>query len=85
MKAGTAEALSESVCGDPGASSTITTLAVRWPVAIGLKINEIVQLAAGATEAVQLPARLKSAGLEPPRETEEMCSVALPEFMTVSV
>ncbi|HZC66850.1 MAG TPA: hypothetical protein VE545_09770, partial [Candidatus Dormibacteraeota bacterium] len=74
VKAGLAEALSETVCGEPGASSTTTALAALGPGAIGLKINEIVQLAAGATGAVQLPVKLKSAGLEPPRETEEMCS-----------
>lgn len=85
MKAGLAVALSETVCGEPGASSATIKFAVRWPEASGLNTSEIVQLAAGATGAVQLAVKLKSAGLDPPSETEETCNGAFPEFMTVSV
>ena len=80
-----AVALSEIVCGEPGASSVIVKFAVRWPAPIGLKTSEIVQLAAGATGAVQLFVKLKSEGLGPLRETEETCSGELPELMTVNV
>lgn len=83
-KAGLAVALSEIVCGDPGASSAITKLAPRWPEPIGLKTSEIVQLAAGATGAVQLLVKLNSEALTPLRETEETWSGAVPEFKTVS-
>ena len=43
------------------------------------------QLADGATAAVQLLVKLKSEGLGPLRETEVTCSGAVPELMTVSV
>jgi len=66
-----AVALSEIVCGEPGASSVIVKFAVRWPGPIGLKKSEIVQLAAGATGDVQLFVKLKSEGLGPLREAEE--------------
>lgn len=77
--------MSEIVCGEPGASSVIIRFAARWPVAMGLKRSEIVQLAAGATGAVQLLVKLNSAGLAPPRATDEMWSGAFPELTTVSV
>lgn len=77
--------LRRRVCGEAGASSVIIKFAVRWPGAIGLKTSKIVQLAAGATEAVQLLVKLKSEASGPLRETGEMCSGAAPEFMTVSV
>lgn len=56
---------------------------MRWPGAAGLKTREMVQLEAGASGAVQLFVKLKSEGLGPERETEEMCSVVFPELMTV--
>jgi hypothetical protein len=40
VNAGLAAALSEIVCGEPGASSVMVKLAVRWPVPIGLKASE---------------------------------------------
>lgn len=52
---------------------------------MGLKVKETVQLEATGTDAVQLLMRLKSEALEPPRETEEMVSGALPELVTVRV
>ena len=64
--------LRRRVCGEAGASSVIIKFAVRWPGAIGLKTSKIVQLAAGATETVQLLVKLKSEASGPLRETEEM-------------
>ena len=86
MNAGLAVALSEMVCGEPDASSAISKFAARIPGAIGLKATEIAQLAEGATGAVQLLlVMLKSEELGPLRETEETCSGAVPELMTMSV
>src|SRR5258708_38134440 len=78
-------ALREIGCGEPGASSVIIKFAVRWPAPIGLKTSEIVQLAAGATGAVQLLVKLKSERLGPPRATDETWRGAVPELMTRSV
>src|SRR5258708_38844667 len=78
-------ALREIGCGEPGASSVIIKFAVRWPTPIGLKASEIVQLAAGATGAVQLLVKLKSEGLGPLRETEETWRGGVPKLMTVTV
>ncbi len=85
VKAGLAVALREIVWGEPGASSAMVRLAVRWPAASGLKPRETVQLIVGATGAVQLLARLKSEGLRPPRTKDEMWRDVVPEFKTVSV
>src|SRR5882762_6625683 len=85
VKAGLAVALSEIVCGEPGASSVINKFAVRWPGPIGLKESEIVQLAAGATGAVQLLVKLKSVRWRPPRAAEETLRGAVPELIRVSV
>ena len=41
-------------CGEPVALSATLTVAVRLPVAVGLKVTEIVQLAAAASEAPQV-------------------------------
>lgn len=71
--------------GEPGASSAISKSAMRWPAAVGLKTREMVQLAPGASGAVQLLVKLKSEGLGPERETEEMCRATFPELMTVNV
>src|SRR5258708_37916072 len=78
-------ALREIGCGEPGASSVIIKFAVRWPTPIGLKTSEIVQLAAGATGAVQLLVKLKSGGLGPLRGTEETWRGGVPKLMTGSV
>jgi len=52
---------------------------------MGLKTSEIVQLAGGATDVEQLLVKLKSEGLGPPRETEEMWSGPVPELVIVSI
>ena len=74
-----------TVCGDPCASSAIVKSAVRWPEAVGLKTREMAQLEPGASGAVQLLVKVKSEGLAPARETEEICNEALPELVTVRV
>src|SRR5947209_2807696 len=58
------------VCGLPGASSTMFSVALRIPVASGVKLTLIVQLAPGATEPAPLgqvlpAAKAKSAACAP--------------------
>lgn len=77
--------LRTTVCGEPVASSTIIRFATRWPAAVGVKTREMAQFEPGASGAVQLLVKLKSEGLGPARETEEMFKAAFPELMTVSV
>src|SRR3989442_12789137 len=62
--------LSETLCGLPAASSVMFTVAARTPVAAGVKLTLIVQLAPGATEPAPpgqvLPAaKAKSAACAP--------------------
>src|SRR3989442_4509133 len=62
--------LSETLCGLPAASSVMFTVAARTPVAAGVKLTLIVQLAPGATEPAPdgqvLPAaKAKSAACVP--------------------
>lgn len=85
VKAGLAVAMREIVCGEPGASSVMVKFAVLWAETTGLKTSEIVQLAEGATGAWQLLVKLKSKGLGPPRETEEICSGPVPELVIVRI
>lgn len=77
--------LRTTVCGEPGASSAIIKFATRWPAAVGVKTMERMQFEPGASGAAQLLVKLKSEGLGPDRETEEMFKVVFPELMTVSV
>jgi len=83
--AGFAVALSETACGEPGASSEIIKLAARWPEASGLKTRETVQLAADASEPAQLLVKLNSEAFDPLTPTEENCSGAFPELVRVRV
>src|SRR3989449_4316436 len=61
---------SDTDCGLPGASSVMVTVAVRAPVAAGVKLMLIVQLAPGATRSAahtpELQARQPNAGPLPP-------------------
>src|SRR5690349_10233835 len=77
--------LRTTVCGEPCASSAIVRFALRWPGAVGLKTRTIAQLALGASGTLQLLVKVKSDGLGPVRETEDMCRLVLPELMTVKV
>ena len=85
VNAGLAVPLSARDCGEPETSSAIIKLAVRWPATTGLNTIEIVLFAPGATAALQPLLRLNSEALEPPSETEDTCSGAFPEFVTVSI
>ena len=74
-----------TVCGEPVALSVIATEADRLPVAEGVKVAEIVQLAPAASEVPQVLLWLKSAALVPVIATPAMDSAAVPEFETVIV
>ena len=63
--------------------SETNKVAVRWPGAMGLKRRAMMQLEFTPTEAEQLLVKLKSGGLGPLREMEEIMSGALPELVTV--
>jgi len=69
-------ALSETLCGEPCASSVMVNVAVRWPGPIGMNATKIVQFAAGATAAVQLLVKLKSEGLGPGDRPRRKCGEA---------
>lgn len=71
------------VCGEPAALSVITMLAVRVPVAVGLKTTVNVQLALTARVPEQPHDNTKSPGFAPLRTTELMTSGAVPVFFTV--
>jgi len=85
VNAGLAMALSETLCGEPCASSVMVKVAVRWPGPIGLNATKIVQFPAGAIAAVQLLVKLKSEGLGSAPATEEMWRGAFPELVMVNV
>src|ERR1700674_5026931 len=73
--------LNATVCGLPLASSAIETLAVRLPVAVGVKVALIVQLAPTASVLGLIGQPLlgvKSPGLVPPTLTLPMVSDAVP-------
>src|SRR3989449_777080 len=81
---------SDTNCGLPGASSVMVTVAVRAPVASGVKLMLIVQLAPGATEPAPvgqaLPAAMaKSPGFKPARTMLVMLRVAVPLLVRVTV
>ncbi len=42
--------LKTRLCVEPTAESLINSVAVRWPPELGVKVNEIVQLAAAAND-----------------------------------
>jgi hypothetical protein len=76
--------LRETECGDPGALSVKTTVALRAPAAVGLKVAETVQLAPAARLAPQVVVAGKSP-LLPLSRMLEMVSAAAPVFFTVTV
>jgi hypothetical protein len=51
---------SETVCGLPGALSLIDSVPVRVPVAVGVKVTDIVQFAPAARDVVQAVVFAKS-------------------------
>jgi hypothetical protein len=79
--------LRATVCGPPGASSAMLTLAVRLPVALGVNVMEMVQLAPTASvlgASGQVFVCAKSPAFAPPTPTELSVSGAVPELVTVT-
>ena len=66
------------------ALSVIVSVAVRVPVAVGVKVTLIVQLAPPATELPQLLVWAKSPALVPARATLVTLKLALPVFVRVT-
>ena len=73
------------VWGLPLALSATLSEAVQLPLAEGLKVTLIVQLAPAATELPQLLVWAKSLGLAPVSARLEMLKAALPVLVTVTV
>jgi hypothetical protein len=71
------------VCGLPAALSVRVTAALRVPVAAGVKVTLIVQLAPAAIELPQLLVCAKSPGLVPVSAMLEMLKAALPVLFRV--
>src|SRR5437870_4396548 len=72
-------------CGLPAALSVIETAAVLEPVAVGLNVTLMAQLAPAATVLPQLLVWVKSPPLVPVMPMAEMVSGAVPEFVRVTV
>jgi hypothetical protein len=73
-----------TVCGLFAALSAIVRLAVRLPVAVGVKVTLIVQLAPVATLDPQLLACAKSPGFVPATAIEEIVRATLPLLVSVT-
>src|SRR5271165_6269255 len=71
-------------CGDPGTSSAMAIEAVRTPSACGEKVTLMAQVAFAPYGPLQPLVIVKSPTFGPPNTTEEICSVAAPEFVTVT-
>ena len=69
---------SATLCGLPAALSLTLTFAARLPVAVGLKVTEIVQVAFTASDAGQSLVCVKSPGFVPVSVTLLMVSGAVP-------
>jgi hypothetical protein len=74
-----------AVCGLPVALSVTLTEAVRLPLAEGVKVTLIVQVAPPATELPQLLLWAKSPALVPVSVTLVMLNVALPLLVRVTL
>jgi len=74
-----------TVWGLPGASSVKVSEPVLAPAAVGVKITLIVQVAPTASEPPQLLAGVVVAAKSPPAATLVTFSVAIPEFVSVTV
>jgi hypothetical protein len=74
-----------AIAGLAAAFEATVSVAVRVPVAEGVNVAPSVQLAPGATvvEPAQVPVAAKSAALVPLIVTAEICSAALPVFVSV--
>jgi hypothetical protein len=67
-----------TLCGLPLALSVIVSEALREPVAAGVKVTLIAQLAPATTLLLQLLVCAKSVAFAPPRAMLEMLSAAVP-------
>ena len=74
-----------AVCGLPLALSVMLTEAVRLPLATGVKVTLMVQLAAAATELPHVLVWAKSLALVPVRATLVMLKAVLPVLLRVRV
>jgi hypothetical protein len=77
--------LSVAVCGEPVALSATETVALKLAADAGVKVTEIVHVAAAASDVPQVFVSAKSAGFVPPMVMPEMASAALPVFDSVSI
>ena len=77
--------LRETACGLPLALSVILTVAVRWPVVVGVKVTLIVQFAPALTLVPQVLVSAKSPGFVPVMLMLVIVSVPLPVFVRVTV
>lgn len=75
----------ETLCGLPLALSVMLTLAVRLPVAVGLKMTLMEQFAPAATLAPQVLVCEKSPLFVPVMAMLEMVSVAVPVLDSVTI
>ena len=73
-----------AVCGLLLALSLTESVALRLPVAVGVKVTLMVQLELAASEVPQLLVWAKSLLLAPAMAMLEILSVALPEFASVT-
>jgi hypothetical protein len=76
--------VSVTVCGEPDALSETATVAAKLAADAGVKVTEMVQFPAAASELPQVFAEIaKSPGLVPPSVMLVMASVALPGLESV--
>ena len=76
---------SEAVWGLSGALSATERIAERVPLALGVKITLMEQLAPAASEVPQLFVWAKSPGLLPPNEMPVILRLDVPELLSVIV
>ena len=72
-------------CGLPAALSVMLNFAVRVPVAVGLKVTLMLQLAPGVNEVPQLCVSAKSPILTPVSATLLMLKVLVPTLVRLVV
>src|SRR5436190_7746058 len=73
------------VCGAPGALSATEMLASRVPVATGVKVDLIVHVPPGASDAPQVLTCAKSPAFAPEMTMLPIVNVAAPVFVKVTV
>jgi len=77
--------LSVTFCGLPAALSLMLTAAVRVPLAVGLNVTLILQLAPAANELPQVCVCAKFPGLVPVIAMLLMVKLVVPVFLRVTV